>query len=564
MISPPIVIPNSPMKNLILPLLLAVSLCAAPSDHDNTVIVPLLKGLVFVANPQAFQKAGVSTGGVSMTAVPLIDRAAAREAFAAYLGQPLTFKGLNEITSKVSALYKQANHPLVDVVAPEQDVSSGVIQIVVSEFRVGEVRVEGNRWFSENLVSAPITYQHGDTINTNQLLNQLDAANANPFRRVDLVYQPSSQPGYTDLVLNTTDRFPVTAYAGFDNSGTAVTGRSRWNLGATWGNALGLDQNLSYQFSASDNFFSQNGTVNYMSNSLNWTMPLRGGTDSLSLLLNYQLSTPDIGVDFGYKGKSGVAGIRYSIGLPRTRKFVETLQLGFDFKVTNNNLAFGGTQVSRTSTEIDQFPVAYAFNVTDSRGSSAFTTTLVYSPGGLTPTNDSAYFQPGINQSGIPGAMSRYVYWRTDFTRLTKLPYKGVYAFRALGQTSTTNLLYTEKLSAGGPDLLRGYDPNSVYGDRGVVISNELRTPGLKPWPEHSLGEAQFYTFWDYGHLQAAQAFAGAINSVNASSVGTGVRYELRSNFIAHVNYGRALIQLPNTNSQARNNFTEVALTVAY
>jgi hemolysin activation/secretion protein len=96
------------------------------------------------------------------------------------------------------------------------------------------------------------------------------------------------------------------------------------------------------------------------------------------------------------------------------------------------------------------------------------------------------------------------------------------------------------------------------------VISNELRTPGLKPWPEHSLGEAQFYTFWDYGHLQAAQAFAGAINSVNASSVGTGVRYELRSNFIAHVNYGRALIQLPNTNSQARNNFTEVALTVAY
>ena len=153
----------------------------------------------------------------------------------AYIGQPLTFKGLTEITSKVSAFYKQANHPLVDVIAPEQDVTSGVVQIVVNEFRVGEVRVKGNRWFSDGVVSAPITLQHGDTVDSQKLLNQLEIANANPFRRVDLVYQPATQPGYTDLVLNTRDRFPFTAYTGFDNSGNPATGRSRWNLGATSG-----------------------------------------------------------------------------------------------------------------------------------------------------------------------------------------------------------------------------------------------------------------------------------------------------------------------------------------
>jgi hemolysin activation/secretion protein len=123
--------------------------------------------------------------------------------------------------------------------------------------------------------SAPISFHHGDTVDTRKLLNELDAANSNPFRRVDLVYQPSSQPGCTDLVLNTRDRFPVTAYTGFDNSGTAATGRSRWNMGATWGNALWHDQQLSYQFSASDNFFSRNGPVGYLSNSLAWSMPVR-------------------------------------------------------------------------------------------------------------------------------------------------------------------------------------------------------------------------------------------------------------------------------------------------
>ena len=116
-----------------------------------------------------------------------------KQELTAYLGHPLTFKGLNEITAKVSAFYKRANHPLVDVVAPEQDVSSGVIQIVVNEFRVGEVRVQGNRWFSDNIVSAPITLQHGDTIDTQLLLGEVDAANANPFRRVDLDL-PTVQP----------------------------------------------------------------------------------------------------------------------------------------------------------------------------------------------------------------------------------------------------------------------------------------------------------------------------------------------------------------------------------
>ena len=552
------------MRQLVFPLLLAVSLCGAPSDNDNTVVIPSLKGIVFLASPKDFKKTGVSLEAISVSALPLLDQALFKNSLSPYIGQPLTLKALNEITAKVSDFYKQASHPIVDVAAPQQDVSSGTIQILVTEFRVGEVRVQGNRWFSDHVVTSAIRLQHGDTINTNAVLNDLDAANANQFRHVDLVYQPSPQSGYTDLVLNTQDRFPVTVYSGFDNTGTAATGRSRWNMGATWGNAFQRDQTLSYQFSASDNFFNRSGPTNYLSNGLSWSMPLRNGTDSVSLFANYQVSTPNVGADFGYKGKSGQTGARYSIGLPRNRRFVETLQFGFDFKFTNNNLAFGGTQVSRTSSEIDQFPIAYAFNFTDAQGSSSLTTTLVYSPGGLTPTNSAFYFQPGVGQSGIPGAIARYVYWRNDFTRLNKLPGKYVYAFRLLGQTSSTNLLYTEKLLGGGPDILRGYDPNSVAGDRGIIMSNEVRTRAFKFMPEHNAGQAQFYAFWDYGQLMAAHAFPGVVNSLSASSVGTGVRYNLRSNFTTHVNYGRALIQLPDTNSSARNSFVNLALTLAY
>ena len=211
------------MKTSFFALLLATVMCAAPSDHDDTVIVPSLKGLVFVSQSKDIRKAGATSSGISLAGVPMLDSADFQSDVSAYLGKPLTFRDLAGITSLVSAFYKKENHPLVNVVAPEQNVTTGVVQIVVSEFRVGEVRVQGNRWFSDQIVSAPIDLQHGDTIDTKKLLNELNSANTNPFRRVDLVYQPAPQAGYTDLVLNTKDRFPVTAYSGFDNSGTSVT-----------------------------------------------------------------------------------------------------------------------------------------------------------------------------------------------------------------------------------------------------------------------------------------------------------------------------------------------------
>jgi hemolysin activation/secretion protein len=262
---------------------------AERSPHGgNAVVVPALKGLVFVSSSEAIQPAGVNTSGISFTNVPMLNQAGFREQLESNLGKPLTLDRLNEITRMVVAFYREHNHPLVDVVVPEQDVQSGTIQIVVTEFRVGRIRAEGNKWFSSRLVKAPLTFNHGDTVDTRQLLGALDSANANPFRRVNLVYEPSVERGYTDLVLQTQDRFPVRVYSGYDNGGTPVTGRGRWSLGVNWGNALWHDQQLSYQFTSSTNFASSHssgepGGPSFVAHSVSWTMPL-AWRDSITIL----------------------------------------------------------------------------------------------------------------------------------------------------------------------------------------------------------------------------------------------------------------------------------------
>lgn len=521
----------------------------ASSQNGATVVVPSLKGLVFVANSGDIRPHGVDASGIVIDGIAMLDHPSFRERMAPYLGKALTFDDLHKITRAVVVYYNAHHHPLVDAVIPEQDVQNGVVQVIVTEFRVGSVRTQGNRWFSSGILTGPMNFQHGDTIDTSKVLSDLDAINANPFRRVNLVYQPASQPGYTDLVLETRDRLPLRFFTGFDNSGTAATGHTRLNAGVTWGNAFGLDQQLTYQFSSSSDLYLGSarspgapGGPLFAGHSLNWVIPLPFG-DSVSVFGDYERTVPDIGTDFGLVGLNGQASIRYLHMLPRTATFVESLQAGYDFKTTNNNLDFGGIAVSSNSLEIDQFPISYLANLTDRWGVSSSSTTAVYSPGSLTPGNKPAEFQAAGAGYGFPS--QRYVYVRQDFSRLTRLPFGGVWSVRALAQISNANLLYTEQLVAGGPGLLRGYQTNSILGDQGVIVSNELRAPPLRKAFEQQIGQLQFLGFWDYGSLHARKAVEGYANDVNASSIGVGMRYNLLTNVTAKIDYGWQLRPLP-------------------
>jgi hemolysin activation/secretion protein len=533
---------------------------SGPPTRQNgaSQVVPLLKGLVFLSKSEELAKDGVTASGVNTGGVPMLGDDF-KDKMAAYLGHPLTFEGLDAITHEVIVYYRARSHPLVDAVAPAQDVSTGVIQIIVTEFLVGQVRAEGNRWFSDEIVTAPVTLHHGDEIDSQRLINQLDAANTNPFRRVNLVYQPSSEQGYTDIVLETQDRFPFRFYTGFDDNGTPATGRNRWDAGVTWGNALWHDQQLSFQISTSTDFFggaarpyTQPTGATFLGQSLDWSMPIRG-RDSISIFGLFDRSVPNVGQDFGLVAVSGQASIRYNLALRRTGSLIHNLALGYDFKTTNNNLQFGGTQVSRTNVEIDQFPLIYAANLTDKWGSTALTTSVTYSPGHLTPNNTDSNFEPGSGQSGRLLASSRYAYWRSDATRLTKLPEGSIWSLRVIGQTSTSNLLYTEQLAGGGPDILRGYDPNSVLADRGVIVSNELRSPSFHIIPGETaawLGNWQALGFWDWAHLSAVSDAPGALNKLSASSAGMGVRYSWSSHISAKADWGYQLQHIPGSGNR--------------
>ena len=373
------------------------------------------------------------------------------------------------------------------------------------------------------------------------------------------MFGPGATPGTTDVVLQTQDRLPLHVYASFDNQGVPSLGRGEWSVGGTWGNLGGLDQILSYQFT-----HSLSGR--YTAHSLNWTIPLPW-RDKLLVFGSYAQERPDVSAPFDETGQSGQASLRYVHDLPSLSLgdgigLTEDLQLGYDFKTTDNNLEFGGEQVFASQADIDQFPLIYDATLTDRYGQTAFQNQLVLSPGGITGANDNQAFE-----TLVPGSSASYAYDTIGLTRTTFLPWGFSWTARVLGQVANHNLLDSEQLGLGGMGSVRGYFTDTALGSQGVLVSNEVRGPAF------SLGDLahlkapvadteQLGLFWDYGHTSQVSPIPNAVNEADLSSLGADLHASLNRYVDLAFDVGWQLRDAPDTDK--RGAFSDINLTVGY
>ena len=106
--------------------------------------------------------------------------------------------------------------------------------------------------FNDELLSGAIHLQRGEILLSSELQKHLDWFNRNPFRPAALYAAPGQAEGEADLVFALSERRPWRMYAGYENSGAEVAGEHRFLTGFNWGNALGRDMLLSYQFTSAE------------------------------------------------------------------------------------------------------------------------------------------------------------------------------------------------------------------------------------------------------------------------------------------------------------------------
>jgi len=500
---------------------------------DDTPVFDKLKGIVLLSDPKQVRASGwTDVTAIRSEGAGLISSPELSTKLTNYLGKPATFGTLQEICAEIVRFHRDNNRPVVDAQLPEQNVTNGVVQILVVEGRIGRVLAEDQRWFSESRILGGIRSQEGDVIEANRLLDDLNWLNRNPFRRSELLFRKGESGGETDLVLKTTDRFPFRPYVAYDNWGTDLTGNHRLQAGFTWGNAFGLDQNLSYQFSVAPD------PKAFTAHAASWTIPLPW-RNVLEFYGSYARSQPDE-ADVNFDAKSLQLGAFYTIPLPSLQAMKHDLSVGLEFKQSNNNLLFGGTNIFASDSDIFQFRLSYLARQFDTTGSTTAQASLYYSPGGVTSNNtDSAFEQERAF------ATANYFYGRLTLQRTHKLPWNFTLVATAAGQLSNENLLASEQFSLGGSTTVRGYEESIANGDRGWLGSVEVQSPPMmalrRIWAEAPEDELKLVAFLDVGGVTSVHRLPGEPAYRGLAGVGAGLRYRINTRLNVRFDYGWSL-----------------------
>ena len=520
-----------------------------------------------------------------------------------YVGKPLTFAKLDDVVKDIIAHYSQHDRPMTHVYIPEQQINDKV-KIAVIEARFGKIKdgttdeKKSHKWYKNAKIAdsmeSSVRHSLGDDIEApmdkKSVTEALESVNLSPwarlghryehpFRRVSATFTPGDELGLTDLNLKIDERRPINTYFSYENTGTSVIGEHRFTLGTVWYDAFGLnrDHQLGLQFLSGTNFDAFRGGV------LSYQVPFKTKHQSLEFFAAYIDSSVTLpsgaNATQDLKGTSWQLGLRHHVELPRLFgpsdasvkeaamkggtalnfdhqwAWYHELVFGLDYKVSNNNLAFGGTQVFASNTDIAQLNIGYAARETDPYGETTLHFDAFWSPGGVTSNNSDTTFEKSRELS-----KAAYYYGKLQFERTVDLPAKMMLQVRATGQYASENLLASEELGLGGFDTVRGYSERVARGDIGFYTQWELYSPALHPfqsyaqsradksgsakWENGGQSELRFLVFFDYGITSPVNDTRTDFGNTTLMSMGFGLRYRFNSNVSFRADYGFQLQKL--------------------
>jgi hemolysin activation/secretion protein len=529
----------------------------------EAVITSELKGLVFVEQEAQIKTEGVAGVQGVVASSELLQQKEFADRMQKFFGKPVTLGGLDEITREVINFFREQGFPVVNVEVLQQTVKDGVIQILAVEARVGRVKVENARWFRPDNIRKEINLREGDKIDANQLQDDMNWLNTNPFRTADLKFEPGEKDGTSDLVIDVKDRLPFRIYTTYDNYGIDLTGKNRQSVGFNLGNLFSVDQQAGFQYTTS--WKDLGSAMNAYSGSYLIPLPWR---NTLTIFGSYSDSKAETVPNQTFEGSSWQTSARYNVPLPSLEPISHAFYAGLDFKQSINAFTIFGSNVATgpgsglAPFSIFQLTAGYNANVPDDLGLTAFELGGFYSPGGVTGWNSTAQFQ-----NNTPNSCASYVYGKFNLNRTFILPYKFTISGNFNGQLASAALMPTEQYGLGGYNTVRGYDERSANGDNAYVFNTELRTPPgsiFKIFDNQEVDDSfQFLAFFDYGFVGNIKPVPGTPEqTVFLMSVGPGLRYNIDRFVSVRFDWGFQLHQAPIgsvTGSRA-----ELSATIAY
>jgi hemolysin activation/secretion protein len=161
-----------------------------------------------------------------------------------YVGQCLGVSQLNELLKVITDYYIAKGRVTSRAYLPQQDLSSGHLQVLVVEGKLEALRsAEGSNVTDRELAMA-FPGKVGEALNLREVEQLVDQLNRLPSKQAQMELTPGKEVGGSDVVVKNTAQKPWRASLSRNNDGQRSTGEQQWGAGLEWDSPLGLADQL--------------------------------------------------------------------------------------------------------------------------------------------------------------------------------------------------------------------------------------------------------------------------------------------------------------------------------
>jgi len=437
-----------------------------------------------------------------------------------FLGPDKTLDDVEKARVALQKVYADKGLKTVFVEIPQQNVVGGRVRLVVSEAKIGQVAISGEKHTSEKRVMAALPeVQSGKVPDLNALTDQITALNSRSAdRQVTPELKPGTVPGTIDVALDVKDKLPLHGGIELSNRYSRDTKPLRLQANLKYDDLWGLGHSISAFYSVAPE--RRSDAEVYVGS---YGAPI---TNDLRLDVTGLKSNSDVAT----VGDTNVLGNGWSVtaALTRTLKggpgLYHRVSVSVAYKDFKEDTTFadpkGNVGVSKAPIHYVPISVEYSGSWVQGQGTLGFSLAGTFGLRAL-GSDETAFDNKRYRATG------GFAYLHGSLNYLYTLPHDFQLYTDIEGQLASQALISNEEMAVGGVGTVRGYLQSEAIGDNGLLSSIELRSPSLGRFSGGLIDELRLIGFADAGRVWVIDPLPDQATSIGLLSVGGGLRAKL-------------------------------------
>nr|WP_321255395.1 ShlB/FhaC/HecB family hemolysin secretion/activation protein [uncultured Pseudodesulfovibrio sp.] len=432
---------------------------------------------------------------INLTGVTLIPVSILDDLTSEYTGRCLTLADINELLKAITNEYVARGYVTSRAYLPEQDISSGILELKVIEGRIEDITLNDGIG-KQNQLLGPFMGLVGDPLNLRDLEQGLDQFNRLASNNATMKLVPGNKPGQSIVAITNDPDKRWRISLGWDDSGQDSTGTNQYSPQFEKDNFIGFSDMLSLNYSATPlPWESSRRAKNSQSLSAYWALPLGYWTVSLfASKFNYNTILSGMTQEFSNKGETCFQSLGIDRVIHRDADSKTSLGIGVEHRKVESWIE-------------DVRLVASSYETTDVGLKASHTRRLL---GGSLSMGleyhwgaDFLGSSEPLDGEGVP--TPQYTKWEGNLNYYHPISFGGqslMWSSILRAQYSHDSLYSAERMSIGSRYTVRGFSIDSLSGDSGGYIRNELswRLP-FQNYYTDKISACELFAGYDYGMI---------------------------------------------------------------